>query len=89
LEGFEADCLKIGSSQGHNLALTVLYVPSSLDSGVTPILDARNWSAFPFPQWVSQIASLICMVLIENSSVKRHHTVGFVFFVLPKIGGGT
>ena len=26
-------CLKNGSSQGQNLALTVLYVPSSLDSG--------------------------------------------------------
>jgi len=31
-------CLKNGSSQGHNLALTVLYVPSSLDSG-----DNRAW----------------------------------------------
>jgi len=30
--GFKPFCAKNGSSQGHNLALTGLFVPSSLDS---------------------------------------------------------
>ena len=33
LEGFKDVCLKHGSSQGPNLALTILYVPFWLDSG--------------------------------------------------------
>jgi hypothetical protein len=33
LEGLEDICLKNGSSQGHTQALTVLFVPNSLDRG--------------------------------------------------------
>ena len=33
LKGSKDTCLKNGSSQGQNLALTALYVPSSFDSG--------------------------------------------------------
>ena len=34
LEGFTDFYLKNDSSQGHNLALAVLFVPSSLESGM-------------------------------------------------------
>jgi len=37
LQGVPDFHLKNGSSQGHNLALTDLYVPSSLDSGTRKV----------------------------------------------------
>jgi len=45
LKGFKVCCLKNGSSQGPNLAVTVVFVPNSLDSG--PAGDASCPNAFP------------------------------------------
>ena len=37
LKGFKHLCLKNSSSQGQNLASTVIFVPTSLDSGTTGV----------------------------------------------------
>ena len=45
LEGFTDVCLKNGSSQGHNLDLTVLFLPTSLDSGTrSQILKEKDFN---------------------------------------------
>jgi hypothetical protein len=38
VKGFENFCLMNGSNQGQDLALTVLYVPYSLDSGSNKVV---------------------------------------------------
>ena len=54
LKGFKDVCSKNGSSQGQNLALTFLFIPTSLDSGPQTLNDAhpfsthrRRWSSNP------------------------------------------
>jgi len=47
LRPFEYLCLKDGSGQGHNLALTVLFMPNSLDSGLSCGTTAGSRSGRP------------------------------------------